>query len=92
MHMEMNYFAKNFTKKTYILPLGNTIGELITSLFPTVSFSELKAEGESIYAFLPDHQMPLALGKEGSYIHLVNKVIKEMAGNYTIYLRSRDLF
>ena len=70
MHMEMNYFMKNFTKRIYLIALPNTFGEFIQALFPSVKFDHLKSEGSSIYAYLPDHQMPIALGKEGYYIRL----------------------
>lgn len=90
MQMEMNYFTRNFTKKIFLVYLPNTFGEFIQALFINVGFLEIKSDGMNILAYLPDKQIPIALGKEGFYIHLVNKMIKEMVGNYTIYLRSRD--
>ncbi|MCP4764029.1 MAG: hypothetical protein GY870_19810 [archaeon] len=37
---------------------------------------------------LDDKQMPYALGRKGHYIHLVNSLLWEWMGNYTIFLRS----
>jgi hypothetical protein len=73
-----------------VIAFPNTFGEFIQALFINVGFLEIKMDGMNIFAYLPDKQIPIALGKEGFYIHLVNKMIKEMVGNYTIYLRSRD--
>lgn len=42
----------------------------------------------NIYIFLEDRQMPMALGKNGSYIHLINDFLKNYIGDFTIYLRS----
>lgn len=42
----------------------------------------------SILIILEDNYMPMALGKKGAYMHLVNDFLKKCVGNITIYLRS----
>ncbi|MCP4761561.1 MAG: hypothetical protein GY870_07250 [archaeon] len=42
----------------------------------------------NFFVRLEDKQMPLALGGNGHYIHLVNGLLRECIGNFTIFLRS----
>lgn len=42
----------------------------------------------SIFVKINDPQMPFALGKKGSYIHLINNLLSDWFGNYAIFMRS----
>ena len=47
-----------------------------------------KANPVSIFIHMDDRQIPIALGKGGQYIHLVNEFLKDWFGYYRIYVRS----
>ena len=46
-----------------------------------------KESSVSIYVYVKSKDMPIALGKKGSYIHGVNKLLQDSLGDYRVYLR-----
>jgi len=47
-----------------------------------------KSNPVSVFIRMDDRQIPIALGKGGRYIHLVNEFLKDWFGYYRIYVRS----